>query len=128
MLTTLYADTCGVWQGCDWHTRFGTLNVDLCRLRSQQTRLLSDATSGEEAQVWEEATGWLRQIEHDAQAAETAAGDAVQWVRELDFNRAEQRMREAVNLEAKYRTAIVWGPLATLIAELHRNALSGHTS
>lgn len=116
-----------MWQGCDWHTQFGALKVDLRRLRSQQTRLLSDATSGEEAHVWEQATGWLRQIEHDAQTAETAAGDAVQAVQKLDFDWAEERIREAVNLEAKYRTAMVWGPLATLIAELHRNALSGHT-
>ncbi len=115
-----------MWQGCDWHTHFGSLSLDLCKLRSQQTRLLSEATSGDESHVWEEATGWLLQIERDAQAAETAAGDAVQWAEKLDLCMAEQRIREAVNLEAKYRTATVWGPLATSIVDLHRSALSAH--
>lgn len=117
-----------MWQGCDWHTRFGSLKVDLCKLRSQQTRFLSEATSGEESHVWEEATGWLRQVERDAQAAETAASDAVELVKKLEFSMAEMRIAEAVRLEAKYRTSIVWGPLATLIAELHQNALSSNNS
>ncbi len=117
---------CGVWQGCDWHTRFGTLELDLCNLRSPQTRLLSEATSGEESRLWDEATGWLQQVELDAQAAETAAGEAVQLVRRLDFRLAESRIAEAVKLEAKYRTAIVWGPLAALISALHQSALSPH--
>jgi len=113
-----------MWQGCDWHTCFGPLKVDLCKLRSQQTRLLSEATSGEESQVWAEATDWLLQIERDAQAAEAAAADAVRLAQKLDFSLAETRIAEAANLESKYRTSVVWEPLATLIAELHHSATS----
>lgn len=86
--------------------------------------MLSEATSGEESTVWAEATDWLLQIERDAQAAEAAAGDAVQLAQKLDFSLAETRIAEAVNLEAQYRTSVVWEPLATLIAQLHRCAMS----
>ncbi len=128
VISALYEAQCGAWLGCDWHTRFGSLEVDLRKLRSQQTRLLSEATSGEESRIWEEATDWLRQVELDAQAAETAASEAVQLVRNRDFSLAETRIAEAVNLEAKYRTSVVWGPLATFISKLHQSELSSNNS
>lgn len=115
-VTALYLAAAEAWQGCDWVTVFGPRSLDLNRLKARQTRLLAEATSGDESRAWSEATHWLEQVERDARNARSAASSAVDLFTKQQKELALARITEACELESKYREALVWGPLRDLIA------------
>ncbi len=103
------------WKGCDWNTAFGPFGLNLDGLRSRQTRLLSEATSGEESAAWAAASQWLEQVERHAREAHKAASEAVALVENQKWALARMRINEACELESQYHTELVWAPLRDLI-------------
>ncbi len=103
------------WLGCDWQTAFGARRLDLNGMRSDQTRILSDATSGDESKAWEEATAWLEQVDQDALGAQAAASLAVTHFENQHFAKAIEQIDLAVALEAKYRKPVTWTVLRELL-------------
>ncbi len=104
------------WQGCDWTTSFGPRGLDLRGLKAKQTRLLVEATSGEESDAWAAATRWLEQVEGDARNARSAASSAVERFAKQQWAAALARANAACELESQYHAQLVWGPLRDLIA------------
>lgn len=111
-----YLDAAELWRGCDWPTSFGCRGMDLAGLKARQTRLLAEATSGEESQAWAEATYWLERIEQDARDARAAASLAIDQLDQQQWESALVQINEACTLESQYHTQLVWGPLRNLIA------------
>lgn len=112
----VYRATENSWNGCDWPTNFGTRGLNLGGLKSKQTRLLKEATSGAESQAWDEATIWLEQVEADARRARSAASVAVELIEQQDLAMALVRITEACELESQYHQNLAWGPLRDLIS------------
>lgn len=110
-----YLEATGRWQGCSWHTQFGSKNLDLCDMSSSQAQLMARATSGEEAEAWREASKWLRQLERDARRAENAATRATKLCEEGKFRAAARSAKRAYELESNYRTSEVWSDFFHLI-------------
>jgi hypothetical protein len=126
LVTKTFAVASGGWTGCDWTTKYGEFELNLKGLRARQTRVLSEATSGLESECWENASRWLAQVEKDARAAESAAKQAVQHVETQEMEAAVQFIQMAISLEAKYRSAKTWAPLAAVISDLHRESLANN--
>ncbi len=103
------------WQGCDWTTSFGPRGLNLRGLKAKHTRLLVEATSGEESQAWAAATGWLEQVERDARDARSAASSAVDLFAKQQWDAALSCITEACELESQYHEQMVWGRLRDLI-------------
>ena len=118
MIERLYADAKGQWWGCNWKSEDGPQKLNLCDMRSLQANLMAEATSGEEAAAWEQATLYLKLVEADAQTAERHAEKAVSLVLAGDFARALDEMNAAVTLESQYRDCIVWKRMRDEIAAL----------
>lgn len=116
-LADLYLAAKNRWKGCDWTTKFGRLELELRGMFAKQARLLADATSGEEAKAWTEATRWLEQVEQDACAAQAAAATAVELIEKRDFAAGLAKIEEAYRLESRYRQSVIWKPLREHIAE-----------
>ena len=104
------------WKGCDWTTSFGPLGLNLYGLKAKQTRLLAEATSGEESDAWAAASQWLEQVEQQAREARIAASSAVDLVGNQQWALARMRIDEACELESQYHEQLVWGSLRDLIA------------
>ncbi len=115
-VTNGYLAAAESWQGCDWTTSFGPRGLDLRGLKAKQTRLLAEATSGEESEAWAAATRWLEQVERDARDARSAASSAVELFAKQQWAAALARANAACALEAQYHEQLVWGPLRDLIA------------
>ena len=102
------------WRGCDWETSFGPRHLNLNSLTARQTRILADATSGDESNCWDEATRWLEAIERDAKAARNYAAAATGLLTS-NVTAALDLIENASRLESKYREPTVWKPLRDLI-------------
>lgn len=111
----VYRQARGAWTGCDWPTAFGETGLDLSGITSHQALLMSRATAGPEAADWREAVRWLRLIEADAEAAEAAAGSAVEHTARGDLAPAVRAARAACDLEARYHPVSVWADLRNLL-------------
>ena len=109
-----YLEAVDAWKGCDWDTFFGPLHLNLNRLTARQTRILADATSGEESNCWDEASHWLEGIERDAKAARNYASAATGLLTS-NVTAALERIENAYRLESKYREPNVWKSLRDLI-------------
>ena len=126
-VTTAYLAAEQSWQGSDWRTSFGPLQLDLCGLKARQTHLLAEATSGAESEAWAAATRWLDQVERHAREARSAAASAIELCGKQQWAAALTRISEACELEAQYHQNLVWGPLRDLIAAAAANASAGRT-
>ncbi len=113
-----YSNAKGHWLGCNWHTRFGIQQRDLCGLRSHQVALLAEATTGAESGEWKEACEYLKHIENDAAKAECFAQASILAVREGHLQKAVDWIELALSLERKYRAPEVWTELANAIYAL----------
>lgn len=121
VIQNAFEQAAGRWSGCVWYAPNGPKGVDLCNLRSNHTRLLADATSGEESAGWEAASLWLQTIENDAFLAEKHAAKAVELAQLGDLVGASDLIRLSVALEARYRKPQLWNELQQLIADaFHR--------
>jgi hypothetical protein len=116
-ISDVYLAAVDRWRGCDWATNFGPQRLNLQGMNSKQTRLLAEATSGEESNAWGEATRWLEQVERDANAAQSAANTAIELLETDDLPVALSKVKEACQLESKYRQPVVWTPLCKLISK-----------
>ncbi len=115
-VTKAYLAGAESWQGCDWTTSFGPQGLELCGLKAKQTRLLAEATSGEESEAWDAATHWLEQVERHARDAQSAASSAVELFTQQQWVAALARAEAACELESQYHARLVWGPLRDLMA------------
>ncbi|MEO8494630.1 MAG: hypothetical protein ABI614_06145 [Planctomycetota bacterium] len=115
-VTRTYLAVVHVWQGCDATTALGPRDMNLAGLKANQTRLLAEATSGEESRAWAEATRWLERLEQDIRDARSAASSAVDQFAKHEWAGAWERINEACTLEARYHCELVWGPLRDLLA------------
>ncbi len=106
----------GRWVGCDWPTRFGARELDLCALTAAQALLMARATAGEESADWRAAVSWLGEVEAAARQAEVEARRAAALATEGRLTEALDRARAAVELEGRYRPAVVWQPLHEAVA------------
>ena len=79
---------------------------------------MADATAGDEAAAWEDATSFLRQVEVDARNAEEHAMKAAAFVLAADNAQALIEINKAVDLESKHRDSVVWKPMRGAIAAL----------
>lgn len=111
LLINLYASAANRWKGCDWPTQFGPAQLNLIHLRSAQLQRLVTATAGQESRNWAEAESWLQQVEKDAHLAEDAAYRATRQFVAGDLLGAVASINEACELEARYHTCLIWGPL-----------------
>ena len=109
-----YLEAVGAWRGCDWETSFGPRHLNLNNLTARQTRILADATSGEESNCWDEATRWLEAVERDSKAARNYAAAATGLLTS-NVTAALDRIENAIRLESKYREPTVWKQLRDLI-------------
>ena len=114
----LYADAKGRWWGCNWLSEFGPQHLSLCDMRAYQANLMAEATSGEEAAAWKQATSFLKRIEADAHDAERHATKAVSFVRACDFAKAMTEINAAAALETRHRKCVVWKRLQDEITAL----------
>lgn len=115
-ISEMYLTAVDRWTGCDWTTNFGSRHLNLKGMHSKQTRLLAEATSGEESSAWGDATRWLDQVQRDAKAAQTAAETAIECLQKDDVSSALSKIKEACQLESRYRQPGVWAPLCELIS------------
>ncbi len=115
-VTDRYLAAAELWLGCDWTTSFGARGLDLRGLKAKQTRLLAEATAGEESEAWLAATRWLEQVEQNAREARSAASSAVELFTKRRRAMALARVTKACQLEARYHQQLVWEPLRELIA------------
>jgi hypothetical protein len=105
------------WGGCDWTTDFGERHLDLCGVTARHAALLARATSGQESDQWQAASGWLRQVEADAEAARQAARIASREAAAGRFETALEHARRACELERAYHPRAVWQPLEDEISQ-----------
>jgi hypothetical protein len=124
-ITSVFLQGLGKWTGCAWPTRFGNTGINLQGLKSSQTVLLARSTAGSERAEWSAATRWLEEIERDARKAENEASLAVDLAVFGEWERALAHAQTACDLEAKYRSELVWQPLRNMIAERLRSQ-NGH--
>lgn len=117
-ISDVYLAAVDRWTGCDWTTNFGSRHLNLHGMNSRQTRLLAEATSGEESSAWGDATRWLDQVQRDAKAAQTAAATAIECLQKDDVSAALSKIKEARQLESRYRQPVVWAPLCVLISTM----------
>ncbi len=103
------------WIGCDWDTEFGPERANLRGLSSRQARLAAEATRGSESQFWREAQQYLDQIERDRGAAANYASEAVDFWRLGNKVAAMERLESAINLEATYRSPVVYSKLREVL-------------
>ena len=115
-VTDGYVAAADAWRGCEWTTSFGPRRLDLRGLKARQTRLVAEATSGEEAEAWAAATRWLEMVEQRAREARSHAAAAVEHVARREWAQARMRMAQACALEAQFHEIRVWGPLHDLIS------------
>jgi hypothetical protein len=102
----------GKWTGCDWRTEFGHSRLDLNGMRPSQAHLMALATAGGEAADWQAAVLWLRQVENDAQHAESEALAAVMLARSGKLSEALKSAQRACAIEGRYHhQSLVWQPL-----------------
>ncbi|HVK13563.1 MAG TPA: hypothetical protein VM597_32755 [Gemmataceae bacterium] len=118
----------GTWTGCDWPTSFGDTGLDLNGITAHQALLMSRATAGVEAADWREAVQWLRLVEADAEAAETAGRQAAEDAARGDLVAARRAAGAACELEARYHARPVWGPLHQALESLSAREFSGGVS
>jgi hypothetical protein len=108
----------GRWAGCDWPTRFGSTGLNLCTLTAAQALLMARATAGTESADWRAAAGWLAEVEAAARQADLEASRAARLAVEGRLAEAAEVARAVVDLESRYRTAVVWPPLHEAIVTL----------
>jgi hypothetical protein len=108
------------WVGCDWPTRFGAADLNLCALTSAQAGLMARATAGAEAANWRAAAEWLAEVEAAAREAEDEASRAVHLAAQGHLEEAAERARAALDLEGRYRPATVWRQLHEAIVQALR--------
>ncbi|MCC9654344.1 hypothetical protein [Rhodopirellula halodulae] len=90
------------WSGCCWDTQFGTCEVNLNGLTSQQASLAAKALRGEEAACWNLAAVWLEQVETDARKASDFAEQAFSRASVGDRETAIALLEHAIKLAARY--------------------------
>jgi uncharacterized protein (DUF2235 family) len=74
----LYEEAKGAWTGCDWHTHFGKLGLDLNGWTPARARArAAECMETEAAAEWRAAGKWLSAVERMAMRAEGHAGWAV---------------------------------------------------
>ena len=79
---------------------------------------MARATAGAEAAEWRAAAQWLAEVEAAARTAEEEASRAARLAAEGQLFEAAERARSALELEARYRPAVVWRPLHEAIARV----------
>ena len=104
--------------GFDWDTEFGSLKLNLNGLNAKRTRLLANATSGEEANNWNKATAWLERVESDAAEARLLATRAVDACRKTDWVRALALIEAACAIESSYHSKLRWQSMRDVIRQL----------
>jgi hypothetical protein len=104
------------WRGCDWDTSFGKSRLNLRGMRPHQTRMLAEATSGDESKDWDAATYWLLKVEQDAKDANNLAILSVSLFQSGKFLEAASGIERALQLESRYREPIAWVDLHELLA------------
>jgi hypothetical protein len=119
-----YEAAIGRWVGCNWQTSFGPRKLNLKDMRPHQTRMLADATAGDESTAWNEATVFLDNVGRDARAAQQAADDAMTHIRRGRCEEALAEMQQAVLLEAKYREPVIWASLYDAIRTLAADSVT----
>lgn len=109
-LQLAYHAACDRWRMCDWHTKFGPLELDLFELRAAHAERISRATSGEESKAWQLAADWLRTVENRSLEAQIAGANALSAHLRGDRTAAIASAVLACELEAEYHTTLVWSP------------------
>jgi hypothetical protein len=107
-IVEIYTRSRGKWIGCDWSTSFGSRQLNLNGLTSEQAQLVARATAGEEAREWRAAGHWLVQVEQDAFRAENEAGVAMLMFKSGNLDRALGHAARACSLEANYHQNPIW--------------------
>jgi len=82
---------------------------------------VANATAGDESKVWREAVRWLESVERDASQAEAEALIALNLATAGQLVEAENRARQACELECKYGPARVWQDLLEAIQQARTN-------
>ena len=124
-LARAYLRARGRWTGCDWRTTFGVTQLDLVGMTAAQALLMARATSGPESADWREAVHWLRLVESDAEAAESAALAAVVAAARGDLAGALDHARSACEIEERYHSSLIWGDLQLIVARAQTLAPAG---
>ena len=103
------------WRGCEWNTSFGKTGLNLRGMRPNQTRMMAEATSGDEAKDWDAATYWLLNVERDARDAKKAALLSVSLFHAGNLLEAAKTLETVIQLESQYREPVAWVELYELV-------------
>jgi len=94
----VYEAAAGTWTGCDWPTTFGSAGLNLEGWTAAEAEAKATEVGREERQIWEEAAGWLEEVERRAEEAESAAERAIRTANEGAWTAAAEHARRAWNL------------------------------
>jgi hypothetical protein len=123
-LNRAYEEAAGTWTGCDWHTRFGTSELDLKDWTSAAAREMARRTCGTEAgEEWWAAAQWLGQVEHHARQAEIQATLALTKAKAGNWREAFNHAQQSLALEfatgrpLRRGYPLAWQPLHEVFEE-----------